>query len=209
MIPHGVDTDWFFPREDTHMAVNEEKITLLYVGRLGARKGIDLVIRALDDVDDTEFEFLIGGTGRHKEALRSLTQELDLDDSVTYLGYVPDEELPKLYSSADIFILPSRYEGFGLVLLEAIACGTPALGADAGGIPTAIRDGKDGYVLSRNEGSFTEAIEELIQDEDKRQEMKEKAIQDIDAKSWDRTTQRTVDIYYDQLQMKPVEEALK
>jgi glycosyltransferase involved in cell wall biosynthesis len=200
MIPHGVDTDRYYPRDETHSAVSEEKITLLYVGRLGARKGIDLVIRALNDVSDPKFEFIIAGTGRHKESLRSLTHELGLNDSVTYLGYVPDKELPKLYSSADIFILPSRYEGFGLVLLEAIACGTLALGADAGGIPTAIDDGEDGYVVSRNPDSFTEAIEELMQDEDKRQRMNEQAIQDIDTRSWNRTVQKTVSVYYDHLQ---------
>ena len=112
MIPHGVDTDWFYPRDEQHRAVDDEKTTLLYVGRLGARKGLDLALQALADVDDESVEFLIAGTGRHEESLRELARELGFADRVRFLGYVPDEDLPVLYSSADVFVLLSRYEGF-------------------------------------------------------------------------------------------------
>ena len=186
MIPHGVDTDWFYPREEQHPAVDSEKTTLLYVGRLGARKGLDLALRALAAVDDDEIEFLIAGTGRHEETLRELTQELGISHQVHFLGYVPDEELPILYSSADVFILPSTYEGFGLVLLEAMACGTPVIGADAGGIPTAIKDGKYGLVVERKISKLREVISQL-QDGKVRSEMELEASRERQSMTWEKT----------------------
>lgn len=161
MIPHGVDTDWFYPRDEQHPAVDSEKTTLLYVGRLGARKGLGLALRALARVDPDDVEFLIAGTGRHEDRLRELAANLDISDRVQFLGYVEDDALPVLYSSADVFILPSQYEGFGLVLLESMACGTPVIGADAGGIPTAIEEGT-GYVADRNVEDVATAIQSLV-----------------------------------------------
>ncbi|GGI95563.1 glycosyl transferase [Halobellus salinus] len=193
MIPHGVDTEWFYPREERHPAVDEEKTTLLYVGRLGARKGLDLALRALARVDDEDVEFLIAGTGRHEETLRELARELEIADQVRFLGYVGDEELPVLYSSADVFVLPSRYEGFGLVLLEAMACGTPVIGTDAGGIPTAIQDGEDGYVVSRDEVPIAEKLKEMIRDEKETQQIKNSAR--AKSRSWGQAVQRTIEVY--------------
>jgi glycosyltransferase involved in cell wall biosynthesis len=164
MIPHGVDTDRFYPREEEHPAVDPEKTTLLYVGRLGARKGLDLALRALARIDDEEVEFLIAGTGRHEASLRALASKLDIEELVTFLGYVDDEELPTLYSSADVFVLPSRYEGFGLVVLEAMACGTPVVGTDAGGIPTAIDVGT-GVTVQRNVEGLATGINSMVGDD--------------------------------------------
>ncbi|AGB33684.1 hexosyltransferase [Natrinema pellirubrum DSM 15624] len=195
MVPHGVDTDWFHPREERHPAVDSEKMSLLYVGRLGARKGLGLALRALARVESDDVEFLIAGTGRHEERLRKLAQELGIQEQVRFLGYVDDGDLPELYSSADVFILPSKYEGFGLVLLEAIACGTPVIGADAGGIPTAVDDGVDGCVVERNEGSLAGAIKEMIQDDQMREEMEKASIQDRKSRSWDRAIQQTENVY--------------
>lgn len=162
MIPHGVNADRFYPREETYPAVNPEKKTVLYVGRLGARKGLDLVLRALAQLDNPEIEFLIAGTGRHEEHLRSLAAELGVEGRIRFLGYVPDEDLPQLYSSSDVFVLPSRYEGFGLVVLEAAACGTPVIGANAGGIPTAIELCDCGSVVERTPEALSKAVRRVI-----------------------------------------------
>lgn len=194
MIPHGVDTEQFYPREEQHPTVNEGKTTLLFVGRLGARKGLDLVFRALARVDDEDVEFLIAGTGRHEETLRELAQELGIADQVRFLGYVGDEELPVLYSSADVFVLPSTYEGFGLVLLEAMACGTPVIGADAGGIPTAVENDETGLIVPRTVENFVEAIE-LMADRSLREEYAEKAYTKTRNMSWQSVVQTVEDIY--------------
>lgn len=197
MIPHGVDTDRFYPREEQHSAVDPEKTTLLYVGRLGARKGLDLALQALAEVDAATVEFLIAGTGRHEEQLRELAKELGIREQVAFLGYVPDEELPMLYSSADVFVLPSRYEGFGLVLLEAMACGTPVIGTDAGGIPTAIRDGETGYIVNQDEKMLADAFERIIRKDN--EQMERRAVQHAESHSWVRTVQQTEQIYRNRL----------
>jgi glycosyltransferase involved in cell wall biosynthesis len=199
MIPHGVDTDWFYPRDENYSAVAEEKITLLYVGRLGARKGLDLALRALHEADNEDIEFVIAGTGRHNESLRDSVQQLDIDEQVQFLGYVPEEELPVLYSSADVFVLPSRYEGFGLVLLEAMACGTPVIGADAGGIPTVIQNGVDGYVVARDENSIAKNFEQMARQENQRERMKKQALLSAESHSWDQTVEKTERIYQNYL----------
>lgn len=199
MIPHGVDTDWFYPRDERHSAVTEEKTTLLYVGRLGARKGLDLALRALAKADEPEFEFLIAGTGRHEESLRELVQELEISEQVRFLGYVPDDELPALYSSADVFVLPSKYEGFGLVVLESVACGTPVIGADAGGIPTAIDEGRNGETVQREVESFADTLSSVQTERSEWVEMPVRSDEGVDCDSW-LDISATVEELYEELQ---------
>ncbi|WP_336339248.1 glycosyltransferase family 4 protein [Haloarcula brevis] len=185
MIPHGVNTDKFQPQEETHPAVSPEKTTLLYVGRIGPRKGIDLALKSLSEIKDAEIEFLIAGTGRHKDHLEETAESLDVAEQTRFLGYVSEDELPELYSSADVFVLPSLYEGFGLVLLEAMASGTPVIGTDVGGIPTAVDDGTTGLLVNRNVPSLTTAINRIVQNEDYRKELSQNAIEKAEDTSWD------------------------
>jgi glycosyltransferase involved in cell wall biosynthesis len=142
-IPHGVDTERFRPFDATHPAVSDDRFTVLTVGRLGSRKGVEFAIRGIERVDEVDLEFLIAGEGRYEDRLRELVAERGLSDRVTFLGRVKEEELPLRYSSADVFCLTSM-EGFGLVLLEAMACGTPVIATDVGGCrrwsPTAKSD---------------------------------------------------------------------
>ncbi len=194
MIPHGVDTDRFYPREEQHPAVDSSKTTLLYVGRLGARKGLGLALRALARVDDPNIEFLIAGTGRHESRLRELASSLGIADRVRFLGYVPNEELPRLYSSADVFLLPSRYEGFGLVILEAMACGTPVIGTDVGGIPTAV--GEDsGVIVGRNVTSLADALRSVAVDQKRWVEMADYAVIHAKRNSWRKVTTKIEYVY--------------
>ncbi|ESP90009.1 glycosyltransferase family 4 protein [Candidatus Halobonum tyrrellensis] len=192
-IPHGVDTDRFYPREERHPAVDPERFTVLYVGRLGARKGLGLALRAVAEVDDPNVEFLIAGTGRHEARLRELAEELGVSEQVRFLGFVPDEQLPTLYSSADVFLLPSRYEGFGLVLLEAMACGTPAIGVDAGGIPTAVESASSGIVADRTPEAVSNAIGRIL---DRSREGDARVSSTDDRRmSWEATIRQVDDAY--------------
>ncbi|MFB6186099.1 MAG: glycosyltransferase family 4 protein [Halobacteriaceae archaeon] len=185
MIPHGVNTDRFYPREEDCSKTNAEKTTLLYVGRIGPRKGLDLVLYAISEIGDNDLEFLVAGTGRHENHLKSLATELNIASQVKFLGYIPNDELPSLYSSADVFVLPSRYEGFGLVLLEAMACGTPVIGANAGGIPT----------VDREVESFIDAISLLVENEDKRSKMQMKARNYALNNSWEEIVYEVEQLY--------------
>jgi glycosyltransferase involved in cell wall biosynthesis len=199
LIPHGVDTDRFHPCEEQHAAVSDDKTTLLFVGRLGARKGLDLALRSLAQVDDDNLEFVIAGTGRHEDYLSKLVDQFGLSEQVRFLGYVPESELSLLYSSADVFVLPSKYEGFGLVVLEAMSCGTPVIGVSAGGIPTAIGDGDAGIVVDRSVADLANAIREASSPV-WREQAHLAALERAQSMSWDHVGQSVDKLYNECLQ---------
>jgi glycosyltransferase involved in cell wall biosynthesis len=192
MIPHGVDTERFAPTDKRHPAVDESKLTVLTVGRLGPRKGIGLTIDAVAQTEGVEF--LIAGTGRREERLRERARRHGVSDRITFLGYVPDDELPALYSSADIFTLTSRYEGFGLVLLEAMACRTPAIGTAAGGIPTVIDDGETGFLVTR-EADLVAAKLRRLRDFECRERMSQAAYEYAKTMDWNKIVERVEVVY--------------
>ena len=126
---------------------------LLTVGRLDPReayKGHDRVIAALPELLAAEprLLYVIAGDGDDRLRLERLARDAGVSASVRFLGFVPAADLPDLYRAADVFVMPSTGEGFGIVYLEAMACGTPAVGLDAGGAPDALRDGTLGHVAT-------------------------------------------------------------
>lgn len=172
-VPGGVNTNRFYPRTEPHPGIDPDKISLLYVGRLGPRKGIDRALHAVAQVDYPDLEFVIVGSGRLEPRLRELAVNLGISEQVNFAGTVPyfSEELVQLYSAADIFILPSEYEGFGLVLLEAMACGTPVIGTAIGGIPTVIDDEETGFLVPPTVDGVATALSRLVGNPDQRAEM--------------------------------------
>jgi len=149
-VPPGIDADRFQPTDEVHPAIDTDRESILVLSRLDPRKGIDKAIRAFAQLEREDAELLIAGTGRLEESLRELAAALGVSDGVRFLGFVPDEELPELYSSVDLFVLPSEYEGFGIVFMEAMACETPVVGTEVGGIPTAVDAGETGYLVPKD-----------------------------------------------------------
>jgi glycosyltransferase involved in cell wall biosynthesis len=194
-VSHGVDTDRYRPRDGTHPAVSEDCLSLLFVGRLISRKGADLAIEALAETDSTDIELLIAGTGRLGSKLEQLAADLGVSDRVNFLGYVPDEDLPLLYSSADVTLFTSNYEGFGLVLLESLASGTPVIGSAVGGIPDMIEDGVSGYVVRRDPLSFADRIETLHTDREQLATLSETARDIAEQQTWDHVASDVEDVY--------------
>lgn len=157
VAPNGVDSDRFHPMETSRvrdrLGLGDQPL-LLTVGRLVPRKGLDTTIRALPALlsDVPDLQYVIVGSGPDEERLRALVDFHDLHDVVHFAGQVPWDDLLLYYNAANVFVMPSRedppdVEGFGLVFLEANACGTPVVGADAGGVPDAIVDGETGYLV--------------------------------------------------------------
>lgn len=142
-----------------------DSFVVLTVARLDARegyKGHDLVIEQVAKLrrEGLDICYLIGGTGDDQQRLQQLAVANGINDHVRFLGKVPREDLPDLYRAADLFALPSRGEGFGIAFLEAMACGTPAIGLAVGGAPDALGDGALGAcVVERN---FAPAFEKLV-----------------------------------------------
>lgn len=149
---------------------------ILTVGNLVARKGHDMVLRALPHLLQhlSEVTYLIVGDGPYRAQLEALTTTLGLQDHVIFAGQVPDEDLPDIYALSTVFIMPSReqtavcdVEGFGLVFLEANACGKPVIGGRSGGIPDAIVDGVTGLLVNPNDPEdIAQALARLLNNPD-------------------------------------------
>ncbi|MFQ5803673.1 MAG: glycosyltransferase family 4 protein [Candidatus Methylomirabilales bacterium] len=147
-LPGGVDLERFRPAEDRQAAKATLRLPsrgplLLTVRNLEPRMGIDHFLHAVKEVtkNGREVNLIIGGEGPLKADLEGLAKQLGLETSVRFDGYIPDERLPTYYQVADFFVLPTKaLEGFGLVAVEALACGTPVLGTPVGAIPEILGD---------------------------------------------------------------------
>ncbi len=140
---------------------------LLTVSRLAASeryKGHDRVIRAMEKLKAThpEIAYVIAGDGDDLPRLRQLASELGVAENIRFVGYVPDEELPKLYRVADTFVMPSTGEGFGIVFLQALASGIPVIGGDSDGSRDPLREGMDGRMVAADKASIAKAIDEIL-----------------------------------------------
>ena len=156
VIYNGVDTNRFKPRPNRvelrrKFELEEKKKIVLFVGRLYHRKGLEILLRSIPPIiqDFSDIKFVISGTGfkKKEQSLRDLAKKLDIEDYVTFLGYVPDQDLPDLYSASDIFVLPAIYENFPFAILEAQATGLPVISTKVGGIPEFLEDNKNGFLI--------------------------------------------------------------
>ena len=154
VIPCGVNLGLFRPVDKVvakqQLGFNDGK-TILFVGRIEPLKGIDRLLTAMTYIENKHRLRLvvIGGDGNsgYVERLHRLSQELNIQNSVAFPGLVEQEELPRFYSAADVCVVPSYYESFGLVVLESLACGTPVVATGVGGAESVIRQGETGYVV--------------------------------------------------------------
>src|SRR2546426_3185868 len=126
--------------------------TILTVARLDARersKGVDRVIAQIPALRRRfpGLAYVIGGSGDDVPRLSALAEQLGVSDAVHFVGEVPDEELSARLSAADVFVMPSRKEGFGIVFIEAMACGTPVIACGLEGSSDALLDGRVGVLV--------------------------------------------------------------
>jgi phosphatidyl-myo-inositol dimannoside synthase len=154
----GVDTDYFCPANRTNEARASlgwhDRRVVLTVGRLQKRKGHDMLIRALPVIRRTvpDVLYAVVGDGEERPALEELIAQLGLHSHVQILGQVPDAIARICYQQSDLFVLPNRrvgddFEGFGMVLLEAQACGKPVVAGDSGGTAETMRVGETGFIV--------------------------------------------------------------
>jgi len=182
IIPNGVDTYLFSPIRPRDFSCEGKKI--LYVGRLDSRKGIDTLFTAFSEaIRGTKAKLMIAGGGRERHNLSKLAHSLSIP--VHFLGNIPHDTLPRIYNEADLFVLPSFYEGLPLVALEAMACGTPTIISDASpdlGVPRFMRG---------NIESLGELLSEYVSSEDKLKELSQKCLEISQQYSWERIIDRT------------------
>jgi glycosyltransferase involved in cell wall biosynthesis len=183
VIPLGVDVAEFRPLKSEGACLKqrlglEDRTVILFVGRLTPIKGVHHLVKAFAKICRLHPEacLLIRGEGEQKKYLSKFIKDHGLEHYVFFLPFFPRKMLPVLYSMSDIFVLPSLKEPFGLVLLEAMACGKPAVGTNVGGIPDIIKDGVNGFLVKTGQtGELAEKLEILIRDEEQRATMGYKA----------------------------------
>ena len=204
VIPAGVDLDLFKPMEKAQtrqsLGVTENRV-ILYVGRIEPLKGIDILLNAvasLEDKTDTRL-LVVGGQPGHDDELarmKSLAAQLDIADMVTFTGAVPQTELPRYYGAADVFVLPSHYESFGLAALEAMACGVPVVASRVGGLKTFVKDGKTGYLIPwRCPEPFAQRLSILLANPALRESMGVAARAEALGRSWSGVASELLDFY--------------
>ncbi len=188
LINPGVDLERFHPGYETNdwhlsLGLAPRQRLILSVGRLSRRKGFDQVIRALPalQAQGLDVHYAIIGIGEDRDYLLGLATELDVQERVHLLGHVSPDDLPRWYCAADLFAMPNREidgdtEGFGMVFIEAAACGTTALAGEAGGTGAAVLHEQTGLrVDGADSDAVSQALARLLSDDDLRQRLADAA----------------------------------
>ena len=197
IVPNAIDTGRLSPAtpEGSNGTEPGEPPTLLFAGRLLALKGIDTLIHAMARVTP-RVRLLLAGPGE-QGPWKALANDLGVGDRCTFVGRVPYAEMPGLYRAVDAVILPSFAESCPLVALEAMACGTPLVAADAGGVSEIVRDGETGWVFPPGDvDALASRIETVLSDPERARQVSRRARAWIEANATiDQMAARTFRVY--------------
>ncbi len=214
IVPPGVVHAYFSPGDKAGarnaLDLGDEPI-LLFVGRVQPLKGVDVAVRALAELDHTNARLLIvgGASGTEGEAevarLQGIIAELGLDGRVEFIDPQPHHLLSTYYRAADVLVLPSRSESFGLVALEAAACGTPVVAAAVGGLRTLVNHGSTGFLVdSRSPVAYAAFIDEILGNTALAVEFSANAVEEASVYTWSTTAARLRRLYQDLTLASPV-----
>jgi D-inositol-3-phosphate glycosyltransferase len=215
IVPPGVDTSRFYPIPNDEakefIGVPPQDIMLLFVGRIEPLKGLDVLLEAIGRYCRSHksnsrrlFLSIIGGdpdlspenSTAEMARLQSLREQYGISDVVTFLGKRGQDTLPYYYSAAEAVVMPSHYESFGMVALEAMACGTPVVASQVGGLAFLVQDGVTGFTVpSGDPEALCHSLQALIQDKDLRRKMGQQAANCAQEYSWDKIAKRIVQVY--------------
>jgi D-inositol-3-phosphate glycosyltransferase len=215
VIPPGVDTGRFYPipsdEAKEYIGVPPEDNMLLFVGRIEPLKGLDVLIEAIGHYcrarrEDKPRLFLsiIGGEADDSQEtvsvemarLQAMREQYGITDVVTFLGKRSQDTLPYYYSAAEAVVMPSQYESFGMVALEAMACGTPVVASQVGGLAFLVKDGETGYTVPAGDPeALCYRLNMLINDKELRRKMGDQAFTFAQAYDWEKITGQIVQLY--------------
>lgn len=210
VVAPGVDLYNFTPkRKDAraNLGLDKSKLIVSFVGRIQPHKGPEVLIRAINELmvhnpelrADLQVLITGGASGvRNFEdvRMRELVTWLKLDDVIKFLDPIIREKIPDLYRASDLVCVPSYSESFGLVALEAQACGTPVIASAVGGLRTAVADGISGVLVDgHNPKAWSSVIARLLMEPQRRILLSMGAVEHASHFGWDVTARRTLDIY--------------
>jgi len=215
VIPPGVDTARFYPipqdEAKEYVGVPEDRHLILFVGRIAPLKGIDTLLEAIGLLCEQGFldavpiaVAVIGGEpdasrdelSAAMQSLERFCEERGLKEIVRFLGRRDQDSLPYYYSAADVVVVPSHYESFGLVALEAMACGRAVVASETGGLAFLIRDGETGFhVPAGDPSALAGRLAELLSDPGLREQMGKEACAYAGQFAWPLIADRILDLY--------------
>lgn len=220
IIPPGVDTSHFYPipadEAKQFLGLQPGDRMILFVGRIEPLKGVDTLIRAmaclkLKDHGRPVHLAIIGGEPdadpdqmtAEMARLQKLSDDLCMGKMVVFLGKRGQDTLPYYYSAAEVLVMPSHYESFGMVALEAMACGTPVIASDVGGLGFLVQDGETGYTIPDDEPELMcEKLSLLLGDGELRARMGRRAAEVAQSYDWEKIARQIIGIYEEVTQVK-------
>ncbi len=202
-VYNGIDTDRFKVLPPSYIELVRQKYKLdfpfiLYVGNLEPKKNIPTLLKAFtlfSSKNSGDYKLVIVG---HKvwryEPIFNTIKDLNLQDKVIFLGYVPEEDVPGIYNAANLFVLPSIYEGFGLPPLEAMACGVPVVTSNSSSLPEVVSDA--GIMVDPyDSAALANAIDQVLSDEMLRTTLIKRGLERVKLFSWQKCAEETVAVY--------------
>jgi D-inositol-3-phosphate glycosyltransferase len=213
IIPPGVDASHFYPipSDEAKLAIGlkPDARMILFVGRIEPLKGVDTLIRAmsclkLNNPLSPVYLAIIGGEpdagSRQMSAemarLQKLCDELCLAQTVVFMGKRDQDKLPYYYSAAEVLVMPSHYESFGMVALEAMACGTPVIASDVGGLGFLVQNGETGFTIRDGEPDMLcDKLSTLLNDSQLREAMGKRAVEHAQSYTWDKVAAQITGVY--------------
>jgi glycosyltransferase involved in cell wall biosynthesis len=192
VIPPGIDLEKYQP----DFCEKKEKL-ILHVGRLKRYKSVDHLILAAHKLikKRQDFKVIIVGTGDDEERLKKLTYDLDLTDYVIFTGYLSDEEKIRYYKKARVLVENSIKEGWGMITIEANACGTPVISSKSPGLKDAVVDGVTGFLYEYgNIQELVEKLEQVLSDDELTIKMAQAGIEWAKQFSWDKASEKMLEV---------------
>jgi D-inositol-3-phosphate glycosyltransferase len=209
VIPGGVDLDRFSPlaraQARATLGMKPNQNVVLFVGRIQRLKGLEVLVRAFARLADLDARLLVVGgqpgtspESREISRLQHLVTRLGIADRTDFVGAVAHEQLPLYYSAADVTVMPSSYESFGLVAVESLACGTPVVATRVGGLTSIVHDGETGLLVPwRDAEMFAESLRRVLEDTALRQRLARNARASVLGYAWDRIADEHLTLYED------------
>lgn len=192
VIYPGIDTVRFHPVDNTPSQIKK----IMYLGGLTKRKGIYETIYAFHKLLTmrTDVKLLIGGAGEELARMQKKITQLKMDKYVEYLGFVPETDLPSLYNQADLFIYPSKYEGFGYTVLEALASGIPVITSNISSLPEVVGDAAI-TVDPTNIEEISTKMNYILNNENVQKELRQKGPKQASKYKWENSVSSLVKLY--------------